>query len=208
MRVVKSGEWKKYRVTKKKFFSGELKDYLVEGMEFEFNGAKLRIDNQEIIAPHFRGVLRKGWAIELSPEEALEPEPAPERESFVDRSLAAKQKSINVLPDGWSGMHWKNKVQAIREMAQGDLELLTNIRRTESRAVKAEAEARIEELQAAIAEEEAQAAAQVVAPKVKPPRRGIPPYIDAELDGQLAAAVGAEVTPRGESEDAASSDEV
>lgn len=202
MRSVKTGEWKKYRVTKKKFFSGELKDYLVEGMEFMFNGAKLRIDNQEVVAPHFRGVLRKGWAVEVDEVAELAPEPVTTAaKSFVERSLEAKQKSINVLPDGWAQMHWKNKVQYIRGSI--DQELLTNIRRTESRAVKAEAEARLEELQAAKAEE----AAKVVEDTFVPPRRGVPPYIDAELDGQLAAAVGAQPTPKGETEDATSGDE-
>lgn len=182
-RRVTAGPWKLYRVTHKKVYSGELKDYLIRGMEFEYNGSKLRINNQEIIAPNIRGMIRKGWVADITDEEPEEEAPPPQ--SFLDRAIAAKEKSVKVLPDGWSQLHWRKKMKFVQGCE--DVKILQNIRRAESNKVKYAAESRIEELEEGHPVEPA--------PKV---RRGPAPSVDAESPEDLARAVGAEITPTGE----------
>ena len=199
MRAVPSGEWKLYRVAIKKVYSGELKDYLIQGMEFEFNGAKLRMNGQEIPAPNIRGMIRKEWIVEVKDESPIsEDDPIRKPESLIERSIQAKRRSIQVLPEGWASKHWKHKLQFIDGCE--DMALLKNIRRSESRSVKEAAE---EKLQILENEEKLQAMGENLDESppqetTKTVRRGPVPYMDAEAAEELAQAVGAEQTPQGE----------
>jgi len=197
MRSVPTGQWKTYRVVAKRVYSGELKDYLIKGFEFEFNGAKVRVGGQEIVAPHIRGLIRKGYAVEVT--EAEEAEAArPQTKSLIDRSIEAKQKSIRVLPENWAQMHWKHKLQYISTST--DMETLKNIKRIESRAVKTAAEDRMETLEQEALE------AQVTAPPAKV-KKGPVASLDVEDAEDLAKALGAEMTLTGENGEALVSDE-
>jgi len=194
MRRVQTGSWKTYRMVKKKVFSGELKDYLVEGMEFDFNGAKVRFDGNEIIAPNIRGIIRKGWAVEVTPEEDEPAESKPK--SFVDRAIEKKKKSIHLLPDGWGQMHWKKKVAFVKEC--GDKTLLIQLRRDESRAVKNEIDLRLEDLEEMALGVEAAPLEEEIIPEPPPRRKKNTGSADVEAAEDLARAIGAEIAPTGE----------
>lgn len=182
MRSVTSGEWETYRVTKKRVYLGSIKDYVVEGMELDYNGAKVRFNGQEYQDPNLRGMIRKGWMVKVVPEAT--PIKATSK-SLIDRSIEAKQKSIHVLPEGWSSLHWKHKLSFIESC--GDEEILQNIRRAEARTVKKAAEDRLEVLKEASPPKEVK----------KPIRRGPETCIDVTSDNDLARAINAEVAPTG-----------
>lgn len=189
MRRVAPGVWKKYRVTVKKVHSGELKDYLVQGMEFEYNGVKLRMNNLEYHAPNITGFIRRGWIEEIDELEVNgdgSTLSGGRPKSLVERSMEAKAKSTRILPEGWSGLHWTKKCKFIEKCTQQGV--LDNIIRSESRAVKEAAEKRQTELSQPPPQE-------VVGVAIK---RGPQGVVDVEAAEELAQAVGAEQTPTGE----------
>lgn len=186
MRSTTSGVWETYRVKEKRLYVGSIKDYMVRDMEFEYNGARIRLNGQEYPDPNLRGAIRKGWIVKVEPEAIPIQETS---KSLIDRSIEAKQKSIHVLPEGWSNLHWKHKLSFIESCV--DEEILQNIRRAEARTVKKAAEDRLELLKESSSEEEA--------PKVvkKAPKRGPETCIDVTSDADLSKAINAEVTPTG-----------
>lgn len=176
MRNIAPEEWKTYRVKPLKVYSGELKTYLLQGMELQFNGIKARMDGQEYVAPNLRGMVRSGDLVDVS---EVVPTRVPTR-SLVDRAIEAKQKSVKLLPDGWASRHWTSKCKFIESCE--DSEMIRNIMRNESPKVQATARIRLEELE--VAKQPAKVSSAMVG--------------DLNEHEALGRLIGAEILPTGD----------